>query len=71
MNTVPDKKGGSCLDPELPGTDLWGWGSDAGPGLPSLKEKSQLEPSRDGGDMISYREEPIPDVMQEDQWPTE
>ncbi len=67
---MSDKKVGSCLDPELPGSDL-GRGADAGPGLPNLKEKSQLEPSRDGGDMGKDKEEPIQDVMQEDQRPTE
>jgi hypothetical protein len=60
---VPDKKVGSCLDPELPRTGLRGVGLDAGSGQTSLKEKSQLEPSRDGGD--------VQDVMQEDQQPTE
>ncbi len=67
---MPDKKTGSCLDPELPGTGLRR-GADAGPGPHNLKEKSQLEPSRDGGDMRKGKEEPIPDVMQEDQQQTE
>jgi hypothetical protein len=61
---------GSCLDPGLPGTSLQG-GSDAGPGLPSLMEKSQLGPGRDGEDMARVKEKPIRDVMQEDQRPTE
>jgi hypothetical protein len=66
---VPDKTVGSCLEPELPGTGPWG--GNAGPGPPSLKEKSQLEPSRDGGDMTRDREESIWDMMQDGQWPTE
>jgi hypothetical protein len=61
---VPDKTVGSCLDPELPRTGLGG-GLDAGPGTPSLKEKSQLEPSRDGRAMTRDQEEPIREVMQE------
>jgi hypothetical protein len=68
---VPDKIVGSCLDPGLPGTSLGGGGSDVGPGPPSLKEKSQLEPGRDGRGMMMNKEEPIQDVMQEDQQPTE
>jgi hypothetical protein len=68
--TVPAKKMGSCLDPELLGTSLQK-GADAGPGLLNLKEKSQLEPSRDEGDMRKGREKPIGDMMQEDQRPTE
>ncbi len=68
---MPDKKLGSCLDPELPRTGLRGVGLDEGLGPPSLKEKNQLEPSRDGGDVTRDREEPIQDVMQEDQQPTE
>ncbi len=53
-----------------PGTSLQK-GVDAGPGLLNLKERSQLKPSRDGGDMRKGGEEPIWDVMQEDQRPTE
>ncbi len=68
---VPDKTVGSRLDQQLPGAGLGGGGSDAGPGPPSLKEKSQLEPSRDGVDMTRDIEELILEVMQEDQWPTE
>ncbi len=61
---------GSCLDPELPGTGLQGKGEE-GPS-PSLSgEKSQLEPSRDGENMRRDRAAPIPDVMNEDQRPTE
>jgi hypothetical protein len=67
---VPEKTVGSCLDPGLPGASLQG-GSDAGLGLPSLKEKSQLGPGRDGGDMTRGKGKPIRDVMQEDQRPTE
>jgi hypothetical protein len=47
-----------------------GGGLDAGPGLPSLKEKSLLEPDRDGRDMMRDKEGPIQNVMREDQWPT-
>ncbi len=36
-----------------------------------FEKKSQLVPRRDGGDMRSNMEEPIRDVMQEDQQPTE
>ncbi len=62
---MPDEKMGSCLDPELPGTGLRR-GADARPGPPNLKGKSQLEPSRDEGDMGKGNEEPIQDVMKED-----
>jgi hypothetical protein len=46
---------------ELPGSrapwnQSWGRGINAEPGPPYLKEKSQLEPSRDGGDMRRDRE---------------
>ncbi len=68
--TVPDKKAGSCPDPELPGTSL-GRGADAGPGPPNLKKKSKLEPGRDGRNIGKGKEEPIRDVMQKDQRPTE
>ncbi len=68
---MPDKKTRSCLNPEIPGTGLRGEGADTGPGPPNLKEKSHLEPSRDGGDMRRDREELIRDVMQEDQRPTQ
>ncbi len=59
MATVPDKKVGSCLDPELPRNGLRGGGgwTYAGLGPPDLKEESQLEPSRDGGDMKRGRED--------------
>jgi hypothetical protein len=68
--SMPEKKVGSFLDLELPGTVLRGGGGDAGPGPLNFK-KSHLEPSRDGGDMRKDREAPIRDMMQEDQWPTE
>jgi hypothetical protein len=45
--TVPNKETGSCLDPELSRTSLQSKG-DEGPGLSYFREKSQLEPSRDG-----------------------
>jgi hypothetical protein len=61
---------GSCLDPELPGTSLQKEGGE-GPSQPYSSEKSLLEPSRDGENMRTDREEHIPDVMKEDQRPTE
>jgi hypothetical protein len=61
---------GSCLDPELPGTGLQKERGE-GPGPPYSGEKSQLKPSRDGENMRRDREEPILDVMKEDQRPTE
>jgi hypothetical protein len=39
--------------------------------LPSLKDKSQLKPSKDGGNITRNREEAIQDMMQEDQRPTD
>ncbi len=54
----------------FPGLIFRGW-SDAGPGLPRLGKKGQLEPDRDGGNMMRNEEEPIRDLMQEDQRPTE
>jgi hypothetical protein len=36
---------------------------------PNPGKKSQLEPSRDGENMKRDREEPIPDMVKEDQWP--
>jgi hypothetical protein len=67
---VPDRETGTCLDPEVPGTGLPKEGN-AGPGPPYSGKKSQLEPSRDGENMRKEREEPILDVMKEDQQPTE
>jgi hypothetical protein len=67
---VPDKETGSCLDPELPGTGLQKEGGE-GPSPPYPGEKSQLEPSRDGENMRREREEPIKDMMKEDQRLTE
>ncbi len=63
---VPDKTVANCLDPEFFRTGLQDR-SDAGPGPP----RSQLEPSRDGRDMTRDKEEPVRDVMQEVQRPTE
>jgi hypothetical protein len=63
---VPDKTVASCLDPELPRNCLQDR-SDAGQGPP----RSQLEPSRDGRDITRNKEEPVRDVMQEGQQPTE
>jgi hypothetical protein len=59
---------GNCLHPDLPKTGLQEWG-EKGPGPPSFGKKSQLEHSRDEENV--KREEPISDVMEEDQWPTE
>ncbi len=66
MNSVPHKETGSCLDPELPGTGLQTEGDD-GPSPPYSREKSQLEPSRDGGNIRKNVEEPIPDMTKQDQ----
>jgi hypothetical protein len=71
MLGVPDNTVGSCLEPELPGIGPQGGRGNAEPGPPSLKERSQLEPCRDRGDMISDREESIWDGMQEGQRPPE
>jgi hypothetical protein len=65
-----DKETDSCLDPELPGTSLQIEGGEQ-PGPPHSKKNSQLERSRDGENMRTSEEEPILDVMKEDQWPTE
>ncbi len=67
---VPHREAGNCLDPELPGTGLQE-GGKKGPGPPSPSKKSQLEPSRDGEIMGRGKEEPIPEVMKEDQQSTE
>jgi hypothetical protein len=67
---VPDREAGSCVDPELPGTGLQERGKyylD----LSSPSKKSQLEPIRDEGTMGRGKEEPILDVMEEDQRLTE
>jgi hypothetical protein len=66
---VPDRKMGSCLYAELPGTGLQEKGVE-GPGPPCSGEKSQLEPSSYGENRRREKEEPIPDMM-EDQRPTE
>ncbi len=63
---MPDRKNGSCLDLELPGTGLRK-GRNVGPGLPYSGEKSQLEPSREGGKHEKIQRKPILDVMKEDQ----
>ncbi len=66
-----DKVTGSCLDPELPGTSLQvEGGGGEGPGPLYSGKKSQLKPSRDGENMRGDREEPILDMMEEDQQPT-
>jgi hypothetical protein len=69
VTTVPDRKTGSCLDPELPGTGLQK-GGNAGPGPPCIEEKSQLEHNRDEENLRRDREELIWDVMKVDQPPT-
>jgi hypothetical protein len=43
----------------------------AGPGPPIAEGKDQKESSRDGGNIMTDKEEPIRDMMQEDQRPTE
>ncbi len=67
---VSDREAGNCLDPKLHRTSLQER-RKKGPGPPSLSEKSQLEPSRDGETMGIVKYESIPDVMEEDQQPTE
>ncbi len=67
---MSNRKIGNCLDPELPGTGLHK-GGDAGPGPPCSRIKSQLGPSRDVEKWRRDKEEPILDVMKEDQRPTE
>jgi hypothetical protein len=44
---------------------------DEGPGRHYSRDKSQLEPSRDGENMRRNGGEPIPDVMKENQLSTE
>jgi hypothetical protein len=58
---MPDRKTGSCLDLELPGTGPQE-GGNAGPSPPCSGEKSQVEPRRDGENMRRDGEEPILDV---------
>ncbi len=67
---MPDRKISSCLDPELPGTSLQKEG-DESPSPPYPGEKCQLEPSRDEENIRRDREEPILDVMKNNQRPTE
>jgi hypothetical protein len=55
---------------EIPGTGLQIEGGE-GPGLPRPKKKSHLEPNRDGKNMMTSKGESIPDVMKEEQQPTE
>jgi hypothetical protein len=43
----------------------------AGPGQPIEERKDQKESGRDGGNIMTDKEEPIRDMMQEDQRPTE
>jgi hypothetical protein len=66
---MPDKKIGSCLDPELPGTGLRAGGDKCRARHARFERKESVEPIRDGGDMRKDREEPIRDVTQEDQRP--
>ncbi len=67
---MPGKETGSCLDLELPETGLQTEGGE-GPGPPYPREKSQLEPCKDGENMRRSVGESIPDVMKEDQRPTD
>ncbi len=64
--SVPDTSASSCLDPELPGTGLGiragrGKGeAEAGPGPPTgAGGRSQVEFSRDGGNMTEDFKKPI------------
>jgi hypothetical protein len=56
---------GHCLDPGLPRTCLQRGkeegeeGSEAGSGQPSREIKDQLDSSRDGGRIMTDKEEPI------------
>ncbi len=65
------------LDPGIPGTGQQkregeGEGkTTAGPGPPTRGGKGQLESSRDGENVMRGKEEPIRDVMREDQRPIE
>jgi hypothetical protein len=45
--------------------------TEAGPGPPIGEGKDQFESGRDGGDMMKDKEEPIRDMMREDQLPKE
>ncbi len=65
-----NKETGSCLDPELLGTILQAERGE-GPSPLYSGKKSQLDPSRDGENMRGDIEEPILDVMEEEQRPTE
>ncbi len=61
---------------QLPGSRaswnrLAGGGGRGGRSPPSPGKKSQLESSKDGETMERDKEEPIPDVMEEDQRPTD
>ncbi len=68
---------GCCLDTGLPGNGLhmrMGKGegeAEAGPDPSAREGKDQLDSGRDEGNIMEDIEEPIQDVMQEDQWPTE
>jgi hypothetical protein len=71
---VPYRNTGCCPDPGLPGIGLQGGkgeGTEVGAGPPSRERKDQLESSRDRGNIMREKEEPIRDVMQEGQRPTE
>jgi hypothetical protein len=58
---VPDRETGSCLDPRFAGR------GKKSPASLALVKRVQLEPSRDVETMRRDKEEPIPDVMKEDQ----
>ncbi len=55
----------------LRGEGEWGEGTGTGPGTPRREGKDQLESGRDGGNIMRNKEEPIQEVMREDQGPTE
>ncbi len=67
---------------QLPGSRApWNWSAErevrggrgdwSGPGPPSREGKDQLESSRDRGNIMRNKEEPVRDVMREDKQPTE
>jgi hypothetical protein len=62
---LTEKRAVACMDPELLATGLRK-GADTGPAPAVLGEKSQLKPSREGGDMTRDKEKPIWDMMLED-----
>jgi hypothetical protein len=68
INHVPDKTVGSCLDPELP-RPVYRIGCRARP--TQLKEKESVGTQQRWERHDEGQEEPLREVMQEDQQPTE